>query len=185
MSLEKIQKNLSDIERKSTKSNKILSKGEKLTLGDAIKLGQKSNSIVKTINKGIKDYSVRSLSSLPTHSMLTSSQTYTPTEAEAKTIFTQMERLVVCTEEQLDLLVKNKPQLEKLHIGGLVKKNMQKSAAASDELSKVMLAKTPESIKPQAETLEKRRTDGFNKAQAAFAQSKGGEDQALGEDDSD
>jgi hypothetical protein len=58
-SLEKIQKNLSDIERKLTKAAKIASKGPDIKLGDAIKLGSKNNAIVSTIKKGIKEYSVR------------------------------------------------------------------------------------------------------------------------------
>jgi hypothetical protein len=58
-SLEKIQKNLSDIERKLTKASKVASKGANIKLGDAIKLGTKNNSIVSTIKKGIKEYSVR------------------------------------------------------------------------------------------------------------------------------
>lgn len=57
--LKKIFKNLDDLERKVTKSNKIVQKGEKISLGDAIKLGRKSNSITSTINKGIKEYDVR------------------------------------------------------------------------------------------------------------------------------
>jgi hypothetical protein len=56
--LKKIFKNLDDLERKVTKSNKIVQKGEKISLGDAIKLGRKSNSITSTINKGIKEYDV-------------------------------------------------------------------------------------------------------------------------------
>jgi hypothetical protein len=56
--LKKIFKNLDDLERKVTKSNKIVQKGEKMSLGDAIKLGRKSNSITSTINKGIKEYDV-------------------------------------------------------------------------------------------------------------------------------
>lgn len=58
MSLLKIQKNIDDLERKVTKSNKIVAKGDKITVRDAIKLGLKSNSIVSTIKKNIKDYEV-------------------------------------------------------------------------------------------------------------------------------
>jgi hypothetical protein len=60
MSVEKIQKNLNDIERKLTKSIKLAGKGADIKLGDAIKLGRKSNSIVSTVKKGVKEYSVRS-----------------------------------------------------------------------------------------------------------------------------
>ena len=56
--MDKVQKDLSDIERKLGKCNKIAEKGEKLSLGDALKLGRKSNSIISTIKKGIKDYDV-------------------------------------------------------------------------------------------------------------------------------
>jgi hypothetical protein len=59
MSFDKVQKNLADIERKIGKSNKIVAKGDKIGLKDAIKLGSKSNSIVSTIKKGIKEYGVR------------------------------------------------------------------------------------------------------------------------------
>lgn len=66
MSFADLSKSLSDIERKVNKSIKILGKGNDMNYKDAIKLGTKSNSIVSTINKGIKDYSVsfRFLSSL-------------------------------------------------------------------------------------------------------------------------
>lgn len=61
--MDKVQKNLDAIERKLGKCNKIVEKGEKMNLGDAIKLGRKSNSIVSTIKKGIKEYEVSLLHS--------------------------------------------------------------------------------------------------------------------------
>jgi hypothetical protein len=68
---------------------------------------------------------------------------------------------------------------------GLVKKNLGKTNEASIEQEKVMLEKTPASLKPDAEDLAKRRKAAFDKATAAFSQSVGGEDQADAEDDSD
>lgn len=68
---------------------------------------------------------------------------------------------------------------------GLVKKNLEKSDATSAELNEVMLAKTPASIKPQAEALSARRTTAFKNGRAAFDSSTGGEDQADAADDSD
>lgn len=62
---------------------------------------------------------------------------------------------------------------------------MGKSDEASKELEKIMLAKSPADLKSQAEDLAKRRTVAFEKARAEFVHSKGGEDQAEGEDDSD
>jgi C4-type Zn-finger protein len=59
MSMQEVQKNLDDLERKVVKSNKIVAKGEKLGYRDAIKLGSKSNSMVSTIKKLVKDYEVR------------------------------------------------------------------------------------------------------------------------------
>lgn len=59
MSVAKIQKNIEDLQRKATKSNKIVAKGDKIGYSDAIKLGQKSNSITSTIRKTIKEYDVR------------------------------------------------------------------------------------------------------------------------------
>ena len=61
MAYQAIEKNLSAVERKLGKANKIASKGDSISYKDAIKLGTKSNSIVSTIKKGIKDYSVRCL----------------------------------------------------------------------------------------------------------------------------
>jgi hypothetical protein len=58
MSIAKIQKNIDDLERKVTKSNKIVAKGEKMSLSDAIKLGRKGNSICSTLKKNIKEYDV-------------------------------------------------------------------------------------------------------------------------------
>jgi hypothetical protein len=58
MSIAKVQKLIDDLERKAGKTIKIVNKGDKLTLGDALKLGRKSNSIVSTVKKGIKEYDV-------------------------------------------------------------------------------------------------------------------------------
>jgi hypothetical protein len=96
-----------------------------------------------------------------------------------------MKHIVDLTETQLNGLVTNKATFDKLHVGGLVKKNMAKTSAASVELSAVMLEKAPADLKPEAIALEKRRTDAFEKASAAFANAQGGEDKADGEDDSD
>jgi hypothetical protein len=62
---------------------------------------------------------------------------------------------------------------------------MQKSDAVGSELSAVMLAKAPESIKADSEALDKRRVEAFKKANAAYENSVGGEDQADEEDESD
>ncbi|KAH7305751.1 hypothetical protein BKA65DRAFT_560073 [Rhexocercosporidium sp. MPI-PUGE-AT-0058] len=166
--MEKVYKNLSDIERKLTKSNKIVSKGEKLSLGDAIKLGRKSNSIVSTIRKGTEEYT-----------------RVTPSDDEAQKTLVVMQSVVALTETQLTLLVGNKPTFDKLHVAGLVKKNIEKSREASMGLSKLMLEKAPAHIKPEAEALEKRRAAAFTKAVDTFANATGGEDQADGEDDSE
>lgn len=56
--MDKVNKNLTDIERKLGKTIKIVEKGPGMKLGDAVKLGTKSNSISSTIKKGIKEYDV-------------------------------------------------------------------------------------------------------------------------------
>lgn len=116
-----------------------------------------------------------------------------------------MKKIVNLTETQLNGMVANKATFEKLHVGGksspflssrnrivsdvlhvgLVKKNMGKTAAASSELAAVMLEKAPESIKKDSIELDARRKSAFDKATAAFADSKGGEDKADEVDDSD
>ncbi|TQN65942.1 hypothetical protein CSHISOI_09549 [Colletotrichum shisoi] len=155
MSFADIYRCLSDIERKVTKSIKILQKGNDLSYKDAIKLGTKSNSIVSTINKGIKEYGK---------------------------LLSQMSTIVDLTETQLNAMVANRGRLESLKVGGPVKKNVRKTETASKELSNVMISKAPAGTKEDAETLEKRRQAAFSKAIAAFATSTDGEDEALGDD---
>lgn len=59
MSIAKIEKYIDDLERKLNKSIKILAKGDKLNYGDGVKLGRKSNSMISTVKKAIKEYDVR------------------------------------------------------------------------------------------------------------------------------
>ncbi|OLN95266.1 hypothetical protein CCHL11_08112 [Colletotrichum chlorophyti] len=165
MSFADISKSLSDIERKVNKSIKILSKGNDLNYKDAIKLGTKSNSIVSTINKGIKNYG-----------------SFNPSEDEAKKLLNQMNSIVDLSETQLNSMVSIRAHFDKLKVGGLVKKNVTKTEAASKELSNVMISKAPASVKADAETLEKRRATAFGKATAAFEGATGGEDEQLGDD---
>ncbi|KAF1814238.1 hypothetical protein P152DRAFT_265305 [Eremomyces bilateralis CBS 781.70] len=166
--MDKVQKALDDLERKATKSVKIISKGEKLSVGDAIKLGRKTNSMISTMKKAVKGY-----------------EGTTPTEEESQKILAQSKRMVELSEAQLDHLISLKPHIEKLHVGGLVKKSMLRTQAASGELENVMREKSPENLKAEGEALAKRKQAVFEKALAAFANSTGGEDQAEGEDDSD
>lgn len=168
MSAQKIGNWIDDIERKVTKSNKIAAKGSKISVLDAVKLGRKGNSIVATVKKIIKEY-----------------ETFEPTAADSEMMHGKMTNLLSLTEEQLNLLVANKARFESLKVGGLVKKNMAKTSEVSAQQEKVMLAKIPANLKPEAEKLAIRRKIAFDKATAAFAQSVGGEDQADGEDDSD
>ncbi|TDZ27888.1 hypothetical protein C8035_v008531 [Colletotrichum spinosum] len=165
MSFADISKSLSDIERKVTKSNKIIAKGSDLNYKDAIKLGTKSQSICSTIKKGIKDYG-----------------NFNPSDDEAKKILNQMATVVDLTETQLNSMVANQVNFDKLKVGGLVKKNIEKTEVASKELSHVMVAKAPADLKGDAEALEKRRAAAFQKATAVFAGATGGENEQLGDD---
>lgn len=62
---------------------------------------------------------------------------------------------------------------------------MAKNREAATELSKTMLEKSPPSVKPEAQELEARNNKAFATATAAFENSKGGEETALGDEDSD
>merc|ERR1712071_172190 len=168
--MDKVIKSLKDLERKTTKTSKIVSKGSHMTLGDAIKLGRKSNSIVSTIKKGIKEY-----------------DGFEPTNAEAKKVYDQMVTIVNLTESQLKLLVENKATFDKLRVGGLVKKNIIKTEEASSDLAKLLVSKAPPELKAGADVLEKRASASFVAAIRAFKDVSGGEDKEaeLGEDDSD
>lgn len=58
MSVAKVQGHIDAIERKLTKSIKIAEKGSSTKLGDVIKLGRKTNSIVSELKKGVAEYDV-------------------------------------------------------------------------------------------------------------------------------
>jgi hypothetical protein len=79
-----------------------------------------------------------------------------------------MNTIVNLTETQLGLLTEHKAQFDKLHVAGLVKKNMQKSDQAGSELAAIMLAKAPASIKAESETLDARRVAAFKKATGVY-----------------
>lgn len=59
MSVKKVQGHIDAIQRKLEKSIKIADKGPNMKLGDVIKLGRKTNSIVSEIKKSISEYDVR------------------------------------------------------------------------------------------------------------------------------
>lgn len=58
MSVKKVQGHIDAIQRKLEKSIKIADKGPNMKLGDVIKLGRKTNSIVSEIKKSISEYDV-------------------------------------------------------------------------------------------------------------------------------
>lgn len=58
MSVKKVQGHIDAIQRKLEKSIKIAEKGPNTKLGDVIKLGRKTNSIVSEIKKSISEYDV-------------------------------------------------------------------------------------------------------------------------------
>jgi hypothetical protein len=96
-----------------------------------------------------------------------------------------MENLTDLVEQQVDAMIANKSRFEQLKVGGLVKRNLNKTNEVSTELEKVAMEKAPADLKPEAERLAARRKVAFEKALAAFGNSVGGEDQATEEDDSD
>lgn len=63
MSVKKVQGHIDAIQRKLEKSIKIADKGPNMKLGDVIKLGRKTNSIVSEIKKSISEYDVSHLHS--------------------------------------------------------------------------------------------------------------------------
>ncbi|KAL8302194.1 hypothetical protein RB597_002515 [Gaeumannomyces tritici] len=102
--MEKVQTNLDGLERKLGKANKIAAKGDKMRMGDAIKLARKSQSMSSTMDKAVKEY-------------------------DSRRMMAQMTHIVALSEEQVDHLIGCQGYLkDKLHVGGLVKRNLQKSA---------------------------------------------------------
>ncbi|KAI3398749.1 hypothetical protein diail_8616 [Diaporthe ilicicola] len=168
MSVQKVQGHIDAIQRKLEKSIRIADKGPNMKLGDVVKLGRKTNSIVSEIKKSISEYDGAD-----------------PTPAEAQVILTKMEKVVALTEQELDTMVKNKARIDELHVGGLVKRNLLSSQEAGAKFSVTLNEKAPDNLKPSATALEERRNKAFEKAVSVFANAQGGEDQADGEDDSD
>lgn len=82
--MDKVQKSMNDLERRVEKSNKIVAKGEKMSLGDAIKLGRKSNSITATIKKSIKEYDVSIVPNSLQDAWLTTSRAPTQQKRKAR-----------------------------------------------------------------------------------------------------
>lgn len=62
MSFAKVTKDIDALERKLGKSIKIASKGDKLSMGDVLKLGSKTSAIEKTLKSATKEYGVCLLS---------------------------------------------------------------------------------------------------------------------------
>lgn len=59
MSVKNVEAHIDAIERKLAKSIKIAEKGESVKLGDVVKLGRKTNSIVSELKKSLAEYDVR------------------------------------------------------------------------------------------------------------------------------
>ncbi|POS76777.1 hypothetical protein DHEL01_v204825 [Diaporthe helianthi] len=168
MSVNKVQDHIDAIQRKLEKSIKIAAKGPDMKLGDILKLGRKTNSIVSEIKKSISEYDGAD-----------------PTPDEAQVILTKMEKVVELTEKELETMVQNKPRIDELRVGGLVKRNLLNSREAGAKFSATLNEEAPDSLKPSAQALEERRTEAFDKAVQVFANAQGGEDQDDGKDDSD
>ncbi|KAH8683210.1 hypothetical protein BGZ60DRAFT_560923 [Tricladium varicosporioides] len=165
--MDKVRQSINDVERKLTKIMKITEKGmEKVTVTDMIKLGQKGNSINSTIIKGKKAY-----------------EGVEPTEQEARELLTQFTRIVEMEEKQMAFTVQNKPFFEKMHVAGMVKKNLQKSEESSEAMSFMIVNKSPTCLKVEAEALDKRARKGFADTVRAFEGATGGEDQVGDKDD--
>lgn len=67
MTVQKVEHHIDAIERKLGKSIKIAEKGNDMKLGDVIKLGRKTNSIVSELKKGVAEYDVRDTNVVPDH----------------------------------------------------------------------------------------------------------------------
>ncbi|KAF4629489.1 hypothetical protein G7Y89_g8657 [Cudoniella acicularis] len=168
--MDKVRQNMADVERKLGKANAIADKGDgKMTVKEVIKLARKGKSINSTMNKGITNYSAAE-----------------PTEQEAREILNQMKNIFEMEEKQMNFAVQNKSTFDKLHVAGMVKKNLLKSEESAGTLSKVMVQKSPPSLKEEAEALDSRSRKSFATTIAMYANAVGGEDQVPDkEDDSD
>lgn len=72
--------------------------------------------------------------------------------------------------------VQNKPFFEKMHVAGMVKKNLQKSEESSKAMSYMIVDRSPASMKEEAEALDKRAKKGFADTVRAFEGATGGEE---------
>ncbi|KAL8400053.1 hypothetical protein RB594_000460 [Gaeumannomyces avenae] len=167
--MEKVQTNLDALERKLGKANKIAAKGDKMKMGDAIKLARKSQSMSSTMDKAVKEYGGTD-----------------PTPVQSRRMMAQMTHIVALSEEQIDHLIGCQGYLkDKLHVGGLVKRNLQKSAESSEALSRMMLSKVPLEMREEGEAVARRRNLAFERALVAYGNATGGDDLADGAEDSD
>ncbi|RDW61501.1 hypothetical protein BP5796_11393 [Coleophoma crateriformis] len=166
--MDQVQKSFNDIERKLTKMGKIREKGgSNLGMKDVMKMGQKGMSVEKIMKKIVKE-----------------GNNMNPTEIEAEKMLETMERITDLTCMQMQFALDNKPMFEKLHLAGMVKKNMGKSKQTGVALSVLLIEKSPVYLKPKAEKLEQRSQAQFAVTMAAFSNATGGEEKEL-QDDSD
>ncbi|RDW84257.1 hypothetical protein BP6252_01847 [Coleophoma cylindrospora] len=169
--MDKIFKHLGDIERKAEKIDKISGKGaSSLGMKEMLKLSSKGQSISSCMKKTVKDY-----------------ENVTPTEAEAQKVITIVTKITTLNEHQMKTVRDDKPAMEKMHVGGLVKKNMVKSEETSKAFWTTLVDKTPEGpLKEEIKALAARVQKAYTETYDLYANATGGEDQDIDAvDDSD
>jgi hypothetical protein len=98
-----------------------------------------------------------------------------------------LEKVASVNERQMKLARDDKPAMDKMHVAGLVKKNISKGQETSGAFWGVVIEKSPEGvIKGEVKALEERVKRAVVETLRVYGDATGGEDQDIGgEDDSD
>jgi hypothetical protein len=114
-------------------------------------------------------------------------QGVTPTDAQAKEVLALLEKVASVNERQMKLARDDKPAMDKMHVAGLVKKNISKGQETSGAFWGVVIGKSPEGvINGEVKALEERVKRAVVETLRVYGDATGGEDQDIGgEDDSD
>ncbi|KUJ17929.1 uncharacterized protein LY89DRAFT_781056 [Mollisia scopiformis] len=160
--MDKVTQYASDVERKLTRINHTMSKGvSKLSMNDLIKQARQGNSVKHAIKKGIK-----------------STDKANPSDAEAREFLAQMNRLVDLEVKQMDLTIQSKPQFDKLHCSGFVRRHLEKSEGKGSclDMANVLIERSAPDLLPELQALQWKEYNKFHEMLAYYSGSAGGEE---------
>lgn len=100
-------------------------------------------------------------------------------------LFEKMKEMADKQAVQMKWSRDNKPAFDKLHVAGMVKKNLVRNEGTAASLSKIMLENTPSSKSEEVAAIDKRNKAAFRETLDTYSNATGGEDTGVDVDDSE